>query len=1128
MSTSLNLYATKVFEEHPLSLWPLDEDAGYISLQSFSPSPVAGATQIPAMAFKPPRLPSGQHGPEYEMYQGDSGSSEFWGQDVYGYQINYDMRSVSLGLYIYVPDRSVNVIGGISYKTAEMQDAEVIKATRVDPVVTVPGRTRKMWAFVSFTFEVPDNFNVMTPFFEIKYAESEVPFEFALHGFSFGQWAEEFSATSPGISPIELPTGLSLGPGVKAIAAQPYGLQGDPGYYIVKDNYLLAKNTGMPLVFGAQNSTVLTSGDGKPSLVLPGNGFLNNAAKNEQRTFEFWANIQSNAVQERRVFGPLGSSDGLYVNKHLLILKVGTVQSSYSVGEWGRPMLISIRVGRSEVSMLINGERVASMKKDTSSYTDVDNDWLGFFAYKDVPVIQVESPAVYSYEVASIVQKRRFVYGQGVDFPTTMNGFNKSEVVLFDYSVSGASKNVRYPETSPWSSGVSENLNPNENSLSLADYPLPIISFEDPEIRPSWEEVMWAFFDPNDPSFSLKGVTTEEVTPGYVYFENLSFLNETPQAVFGVFSASDITSRQTLIRLINEISGSAFEAYIENGKVIYSLDGEIFDSSQEISAGTKFVAGVDFVKAQSFGGSVASFLSSSQSLKMIVAGNQNYSYTFSGDIYRVCASSKNNLSKISDVFNDSGLPIVQDAAQTRAMLETASYTLVAKSSLSGFTLDIATQASWQDYVPLSYFAKNVKDSANKEYKALDFLQFNVDYVKLNNFNEDGQYDTSYMPVKTYVAFDYLANGVSPIRASVAKLNKSSIVQPGAEWQTTRYEVLNDTIIKFPRGVDKFALGIVIYVEVDSPGIFSENIQIRSLGISSWSLGNQPNKINTVGAPMIPYKKSGNYFEYKDVPPWSLSKDTSPYLHLTKYKGARVRVPFSNAGIEGLYNTINPSYNITDEGFFKIDLVQMALRYDEQEFPTSPVQLFEIETPNENLRFYVTADSSSKKRGQIYAIDSRTSSLRSDIVFYVNGRATMRPILTPSIWTALSFSFLDALDFSNGKGYFRITSPILFDNISYYHQTQDSDVQRFSFRKWAAVRSGIDTTNGWEYWKDSTWQEVLFLAESDSELSDAEMVYNTFTGTNSFIFESEKGLLLKNYRSSVYKNLNWDNFVITPV
>jgi hypothetical protein len=124
--------------------------------------------------------------------------------------------------------------------------------------------------------------------------------------------------------------------------------------------------------------------------------------------------------------------------------------------------------------------------------------------------------------------------------------------------------------------------------------------------------------------------------------------------------------------------------------------------------------------------------------------------------------------------------------------------------------------------------------------------------------------------------------------------------------------------------------------------------------------------------------------------------------------------------------------------------------------------------------------------------------------------------------------LDSLDFSNGKGYLRITSPVLFDNLSYYHQTQDSDVQRFSFRKWSAVRSGIDTTNDWEYWKDSTWQEVLFLAEQDSELSDAELVYNTFTGTNSFIFESEQVLLFNNYRSSVYKNLNWDNFVITPV
>jgi hypothetical protein len=205
-----------------------------------------------------------------------------------------------------------------------------------------------------------------------------------------------------------------------------------------------------------------------------------------------------------------------------------------------------------------------------------------------------------------------------------------------------------------------------------------------------------------------------------------------------------------------------------------------------------------------------------------------------------------------------------------------------------------------------------------------------------------------------------------------------------------------------------------------------------------------------------------------------------------------------------------------------------MRYDEATFPTSPVQLFEIQSETDYIRFYLVADSNTQKRGQIYAIDSNTGTVRSDLVFFVNGKPTRRAILNPYSWTTLSISFLDSISFANYTGAVRITSPILFDNLSYYQSSQLDEVQRFSFRKWSAVRSGLDTTLDWEYWKDSTWQEVLYLAESDAELSDAENIYKTYTGTNSFIFDASSSLVLNNYRSSVYKDLEWNSSIIIPV
>ena len=116
-------------------------------------------------------------------------------------------------------------------------------------------------------------------------------------------------------------------------------------------------------------------------------------------------------------------------------------------------------------------------------------------------------------------------------------------------------------------------------------------------------------------------------------------------------------------------------------------------------------------------------------------------------------------------------------------------------------------------------------------------------------------------------------------------------------------------------------------------------------------------------------------------------------------------------------------------------------------------------------------------------------------------------------------------------------------MSYYQTTQLDEVQRFAYRKWSAVRSGIDNPLDWGYWsgKDQTsegqvyevsdgftWQEVLFLAEADPTVPDATKIYRTYTGTASTIVDSVSSLRLGNYQSSVLRGISWTSSTTTPV
>lgn len=1168
MSSPLNLYATRVFAEHPLSLWTLDENVGYISLlsqdqQNLSNWIVSGATVIDAngefFSENPPQAPFSTYTSGLVEVAGNGGLINIQKSiPIADENINSDLGSFAISMYSFTYDRTVQARLGFSYiDTSNSQEYEVIR------LVNIPAN--RSWAFVSETFGLPENYSSITPIIEFSYTETELSYEIAINGIAVGQWAEEFHTESLGISVEDLPANIPLVD--KCIEALPYGLQGGSGYYLASENTLYAKNTGVPLVFGSSNATVIyPNNNGGPSLIVPGQGFLNKDGQYKPLTFEFWANIQSNALSPKRIVGPIGSDDGIYVDRHLMKLKIGSSIGYYSVKEWARPMLISIRLTYNSASLLVNGEEVVSLELDPNNtnyppaFDGEDSlDWIGFYAHNDVPIMQIECVAIYPYEVPAIVHKRRFVYGQGVEFPISSKGLDNSTVVAIDYSVANYAKNVLYPQTNSWSSGFKENLESSSSSLSLPSYqPAKLYSndFTEEQWLSANYELMSSLASNEIARFSLMPNLDYAETNSYLYLSKTSFLKESLKGFYGLFEVTDTTSKQTLLRFEQTSENSALHIFIENETLYYTISylnasnvqqEDIFYSATGVTANDIFVAGLSLENAATnFGSRVASFLGTIQSSNLYIGGTKEFNNTFSGNILKIALLGSRNLQKTNNIFNSFGVPVDYSdgslSSDSNKMTHISTYTLVPSININQFQLDVAVDSYWQDYVPLSYFGKYVKDYNGNDFFDLDFIQFNVDYVRLANFSNDS-YDTSGLPIKTYVSFQYLADGANANPNYFTKtesLPKTGIVRPGSDWLTTRYEVLNDSVIKLPLGESIYSLAIVISIELVSDGIIKDSLSISSLELTSQVLGQTPNNIPTrFGPSIIPFKKSGLYFEYKNVEPFTIYKRESPYLYLTKNSGIRMRGNYDATDRNGLSIPINKSQS----DFFKVNLFQMFLRYEEQDFPIAPSQIFEIQTATSLIKFFLVADSNTRKRGQIYAIDNSTGRLASGIVYYIDGKVVKRPILNLNVWSIIGMSFDSPQDFSSFTGALRFTSPILFNNVSYYQTTQLDDVQRFAFRKWSAVRSGIDNPLDWGYWagKDQTpegevytvsdgftWQEVLFLTESEPTVPDASEVYNQYVGTNSYIFDTESSLRLFGYQASAYKDITWTTSTSTPV
>jgi hypothetical protein len=1244
MSTPSNLYAEKIFSEHPIALWALDDQSDYISLiqesqrnlESWSIDNGMGtdiSSDTSEFNFVPFSL-SNVSRITGEIPSSDSNTITLISDDIANLSsLNASLGTFSIGSYFYAKNEQLLSID-IGYEYLDPSIGSIVQNTNNFPVTV-----SNSWFYLSETFSnvsINTNFRILIKINyskRIDVSQTTDMYLFYTNGITVGQWAEEFQSLSLGQSPQSLPSSINLTTS-KAIEAKAYGLQNLSGYYMVNGGAICARNSGMPLVYGASNATILSPNiNEEPSLIIPGNGFLNNHGRYKEYTIEMWIRINSNSIEQRRIFGPIASQDGLYVDGPFITLKIGDSVGSYFIGEWYRPMLVHIEVIGDSASLLINGEQVISIAISTNTMDLPDQtvkaqgmiknqDWLGFYSYSDVTPIEIDCVAIYPYQVPAIVAKRRFVYGQGVEFPENINTAYSGSSTFIDYAFSKYGNNYNYPDIGKWHQGVVDNLSTEKDILSLPKYELPDFVFSDTSktFLADLELAQNEFYN----FITLKPNNSWNDVGGHILFPSLGFLKQDVKAFYGVFKTKTNTEKQNLFVIENTINGDTFSISLYLDELLYELtsNGNTTNmyTSYGANIGETFVAGISIDSfSKSFGGKLASFFGNKKMLKVYVGGNKNFTNTFSGNIYKVGFCTERNLSTLSSLFSNTGTPIDYenvfnsfnhdtdydatgnffgdyDSPEDKAFWEyvidggspssfasysaidhNASYSLAMYDYFGKVRPDISISGYWEDYIPLTYFAKYVNDSRGNKVYDLDFIQFNINYPAPSKFIEqvtsgtwnysqlldqysnpdiktysilDNQlitgyenytdlknkvtrsykYDTSSSLIKTYITFQYLKDEANKLLSQFYISEtppKNGVIRPDSNWMNTKYEVVDNMIVYPPANVDLHKLAIVTHIEFDVNGSSTKPIKIKTLQYASQSFNQKsPNAIGTrFGNSIYPYTKSGLYFDYKAQNPFTIYKSSSPYLYLTKNSGIQIRGdhdPLVNRGLSIPINqTSAPSYKIT--------ALQAAIRYDEEFFPQSPMQIFEIQGKDSYIKFYVSSTHPHGKRAKIYAINANTGAIENGITFYWNGRLVKEPTITIAEWGMLGIGFASPIDFSSRPGAFRINGPILVNNVSSYQFTNLQELQQTALRKWLGVKISGQTTLDWQDWYPAyLWQGVLIVASKSFTGTNPSDVYKTYTGTNKIIIDDPRTLRFHGYKYNMYTNISWQSQTVTAV
>ena len=1153
MSNPSNLYAEKIYSEHPVVLWALDDQLDYVGLISEAQRNLAGlwtpTSATLATSFDDLKEPfpnsiltrARLNVPTLETLEASIVSP-----NILNLNTLQNLGTFTVGSYFYSNSVFLQTVS-IGYEYTDPGTSQIVQNLK-----TFTSSLYQKWGFISETFEVPNVSAQLRIVIKIKIFEGSanpIDNEFYFNGITLGQLNEEFNTLSFGVTQTTVPASISLYGGADAVEAQAYGIAEDSAYYLAEGG-LKCKNFGIPLVYGASGVTKLEPTQGA-SLIIPGKGFLNKKGQYNDYTVEFWARINANTSTPLKIFGPISSEDGLYIESGFLTLVIGDQFASHFVGEWFRPMLIHIRLIRNSASLLVNGEEVISLSINTANLNLPDEldafgdnqDWLGFYAYANIYPFELDCVAIYSYHVPVTVAKRRWVYGQGVISPEGINSAYGGTTAFIDYPFANYTANYNYPDFAKWDQGSFDNLATTQTSLRTPEYSLPEIFIGTKTLQELYEDNQLIQDNESGPVIDNKFLSFRpnnawNSVDSYINFPRLNLLSSQVESFYGVFSSHNLSSEEVLVKIYNPLNSDYFTIVKDADEIKYSLNyngtSELLFTSDPISANTLFSIGFNInTLVNNFGNNVSAFFGNQNILKMYVAGDESGDYSFTGRLYSFGLSTALNSSKILSHFESNGIALIDKGQEL--IDHTASYTLLPSEAYQKYFLDIGVSGHWQDYLPLSYFGQFVENAQGEKFYDLDFLQFNIGYPTTSELTEDSgsmqmYYDTTGAQIKSYVTFQYLVDGanIPTDFANQETPNEYNIVDVSEyeDWETTRFEVLNNSLIYPIKSIDFNDLAIVYSLEFNSRGILTKPILLNRLQLASQALNdNSSNTIGTrFGVDLIPYKKNGIYFSYKSKNPFSIYKESTPYLYLTKNSGIEVRGELDILENRGLSLPINKELSTS----YGVSAMQLWTRYDQDTFPSTPTELFEINHKSGSIKFYLQANSSIGNRGKIFALNENGVEYNG-LSFYLNGNLVREPVLSIKEWSTIGISFLTPLTFDSYLGSINITGPAIFNNIAYYQASSLQEVESRTIRPWFKVLTDGVTVFDWQFWFNNfTWDGMLVIGSSQFYGINPTDIYKTYIGTNKIIVDDGEGLIYQPEILKVYTEVEWSSTVATPV
>jgi hypothetical protein len=1171
------MYSEKIFAQHPIATWSLDDSVDYISLITNANRSLSSGWTISDGTATNLTTPSTAPFPSSTTTKllSTSGSGSITATNVSTF--TNSTTSFCIGFYLYVGSLNITSVD-IGYQIA----------SNTPVVATYYPSVYQDWVFISQTFFA--SVASAKVYIKINYSGSATDNEFWINGLTVGHMSEEFNKYSLGIQTTSLTTLSSITgfTSQKGYETKDYGNNQHSAYYLSDDKKIFARASSIPLAMGSDKAIAFsyeTSGATyQPcSMLFPAFGFLNQKGKNKEYTFEFWMKLNyqkwtlpdQDGISRTKILGLASekSGNGLYVSNNSIILQLGDKIGYHYVGYWNRPMLLQITYSKNFIKLFVNGEDAISLSLDE---TDLDTlatavpetDWIGIGS--EYQQIQIDSVSIYPYQFSNTQALVNFVSGIGTRIPEDINSQYDSTTVAIDYTKANYSNDYNYPETGKWKNGLLSNFIEKNNALSSPTYSLPNFVFTDTTFSKNTLETANSALPPTGNEFKLKPVAAYDKT--YIKFDSLNVLNESVKGVHAILQAPSSATEKLIFKFINKNTNNYLKITTQSNSVYYkySNDGGITETT--ISGATTsisrlsnvFFVGIDidkFTTTYPNANLNTSLFSNQDDVIVYFGGDEDTTntYFYEESIVRISFDNKRNLTNFTSQINANGTFIALPAVSWVSKYDRlSSYSLMFNKDL-GF--DIGAACYWQDYIPLTLLAKNVLDGSGNQVYNLSFLQYNIDYTK--NILSSGT-GTSFSisdgsGLNNYITFQDITASTGPNLdlssfATTVALNANNTIVPSAiGLSTTKYEINDRTIIYLPSGIDFTEYAIVVHLDIHLPTSILNPVEIKYLQFASQALNTGTSLKNTLGSKtgttITPYYYNGAAYDYTEPNPFLIDKQTSPYLNLTPQSGIKLVGDLPDSPEDrGFYISINekasPNYTLSGMQMFinyQFPFTKNTSTSNYLEYPTLGV-IFSIETTTRVIDFVMEAldktptlsgssIASNSQRVRLYAnsyYQYLSDMINENMYFYWNGELVKEATMTLNEWGILGIVFVEPLDFDSNPGKLIVKPSLSIDNISFYSLSQSRILNSKKARTWRDVINPAISDNvsnvqyDWSVWSSSvTWEELTKMADKANVPISLSQIYDVYAGvskTNISNNESTSGLTITGKHGEVLVGL----------